>query len=112
MYACHKQYGKPRAKFDCRKYFTTVFIGIISEIVNDPDSYGSIFNDIYDGDICRVEYILITRNKKNIFDNHTHRRVTQVISEGTLDFAPGYSTPYVVSVRMFRDRFLVLLTIF
>ena len=40
-----------------------MFIGI-SEIVNDSDSYGSIFNEIYDGDICRVEYILITRNKK------------------------------------------------
>src|SRR5215475_1591568 len=112
MFARHKQYGKPWTKFYCRKYFTTVFIGMISEIVNDSDSYGSIFNEIYDGDICRVEYILITRNKKIIFDNHTHQRVTQVISERSLEFASGYSTPYVVSVRMFWDRFLALLMIF
>jgi hypothetical protein len=45
-----------------------------------------------------VEYTLITRNKKIIFENHTHERVTQVISEGLL-----YFESHTVSVRMSRD---------
>jgi hypothetical protein len=65
----------------------------ISEIVSDSDSDGSGFSEISDGDTCWVEYILIARNKKSIFDNHTHERVTQVISEGLLEFASGFSHP-------------------
>jgi hypothetical protein len=66
-----------------------MFIGTdkISEIVNHSDSDGSCFGEISDSDTCTVEYILITRNKKIIFDNHTHKRVTQVISAGLLEFA-------------------------
>jgi hypothetical protein len=70
----------------------------ISEIVNDSDSDGSGFSEISDGDTCKVEYILITRNKKLIFDSHMHEHVTQVISEGLLEFASGFSHPYAVSV--------------
>jgi hypothetical protein len=44
----------------------------ICEIVNDSDFDGSSFSEHSDGDTCTVEYILITRNKKFIFDNHTH----------------------------------------
>jgi hypothetical protein len=62
----------------------------ISEIVNDLDSDGSGFSEISDGNTCRVEYILITRNTKFIFDNHTHERV---IPEGLLEFASGFSHP-------------------
>jgi hypothetical protein len=49
----------------------------VSEIVNDSDLDGSGFSEISYGNTCRVEYILITRNKKFIFDNHTHERVTR-----------------------------------
>jgi hypothetical protein len=52
----------------------------ISETVNDSGSDGSGFSEISDGDTYRVEYILITRNKKFIFNNHMHECVTQVIS--------------------------------
>jgi len=38
-----------------------------------------------------VEYSLPTRNKKILCDNHTHERVTQVISAGLLEFASNYS---------------------
>jgi hypothetical protein len=69
-----------------------MFIGI-SETVNDLDSDGSSFSDLSDGDTCTVEYMLITRNKKFIFDNHTHERVTQVISVGLLELASSYSHP-------------------
>jgi hypothetical protein len=44
--------------------------------VIDSDLDGSGYSAISDGNKCRVEYILITWNKKNIFDNHTHERVT------------------------------------
>jgi hypothetical protein len=43
----------------------------ISEIVNDLDSDGSRFSELSDSDVCAVEYILITGNKKFLFDNHT-----------------------------------------
>jgi hypothetical protein len=65
----------------------------ISQTVNDSDSDGSGFSEISDGDTCRVEYILVTRNKKFIFDNHMHEHVTQVISEGLLEFVSGFSHP-------------------
>jgi hypothetical protein len=80
-----------------------MFIGTdkISEIVNDLDSDGSSFSKISDSNTCTVEYILTTRIKIFLFDNHTHERVTQVTSEGLLKFA--------VSVRMSLDRFLALL---
>jgi hypothetical protein len=39
--------------------------------VNDSDSDGSSFSELSDSDTCTVEYILITRNKKFLFDNHT-----------------------------------------
>jgi hypothetical protein len=41
--------------------------------------------------ICTVEYILITRNKKFISNNHTNQRVTQAISAGLLSFVSDYS---------------------
>jgi hypothetical protein len=65
----------------------------ISESVNDLDSDGSSFSEISDSDICTVEYILTTRSKKFLFDNHTHELVTQVISAGLLKFAWDYSHP-------------------
>jgi hypothetical protein len=34
---------------------------------------------------------LITRNKKFIFNNHMHERLTQLISAGLLEFESGYS---------------------
>jgi len=43
--------------------------------------------------IYTVEYSLITRNKKIIFNNHTDECVTQVISAGLLEFASDYSYP-------------------
>jgi hypothetical protein len=63
-----------------------MFIGTgkISEIVNVLDSDGSSFSEISDSDMCTVEYILTTINKKFHFDNHTHEHVTQVISTGLL----------------------------
>jgi hypothetical protein len=66
-----------------------MFIGTdkISEIVNHSNSDGSNFSEISDSDTCTVEYILITRNKKIIFDNPTHVHVTKVISAGLLEFA-------------------------
>jgi hypothetical protein len=50
-----------------------MFIGAdkISEIVNGLDSDGSSFSETSDSDMCTVEYILTTRNKKILFDNHT-----------------------------------------
>jgi hypothetical protein len=60
----------------------------VSKIVNDSDSDGSSFSELSEGNMCTVEYILITRNKKFIFDNHM-----QVISVGLLEFASGYSHP-------------------
>jgi hypothetical protein len=71
-----------------------MFIGTdkISEIVNDSDSYGSSFSELLD-DTCMVEYILITTNKKFIFDNHTHECVTQVISAELLEFVSNHSHP-------------------
>jgi hypothetical protein len=63
----------------------------ISETVNDSDTDGSGFSEISDGDTCRVEYILIIRNKKFIFDNNMYEHVTQVISTGLLEFESGYS---------------------
>jgi hypothetical protein len=63
----------------------------ISETVNDSDTDGCGFSEISDGDTCRVEYILITRHKNFFFDNHMHKRVTQVISAGLLEFESGYS---------------------
>jgi hypothetical protein len=65
----------------------------ISETVNDSDPNGSSFSELSDGDTCMVEYILITRNKKFIFDNHMHEHVTQVISARLLEFVSGYSQP-------------------
>jgi hypothetical protein len=72
-----------------------MFIGTdkISESVNDSDSDGRRFSEISDSDTCTVEYILTTTNKKILFDNHTHERVTQVISAGLLKFAWDYSHP-------------------
>jgi hypothetical protein len=77
-----------------------MFIGTdkISEIVNDSDSDGSSFSEISDSDTCMVEYIPTTRNKKIIFNNHTHECVTQVISAGLLKFAV-----------FVRDRFFAVL---
>jgi hypothetical protein len=91
--SCHKHCGKTWTKFHCRKYFTKMFTGTdkISESVNDSDSDGSSFSEISDSDTCTVEYILTTINKKIIFDSHTHKRVTQVISAGLLKFAWDYS---------------------
>jgi hypothetical protein len=63
----------------------------VHEIVNDSDSDGSGFSEISYGDTCRVEYVLITRNKKIIFDNHTHECVMQVTSAGLLKFESSYS---------------------
>jgi hypothetical protein len=83
----------------------------ISETVNDLDSDGSSFSEQSNGDTCTVEYTLITRNKY-IFGNYTHDRVTHVNSVGLLEFGSVYSTPYAVSVRMSRDRFLALFTMF
>jgi hypothetical protein len=59
-----------------------MFIGTdkISEIVNRSGSGDSSFSEISDRDTCMVEYILIIRNKKYLFGNHTHERVRQVIS--------------------------------
>jgi hypothetical protein len=59
--------------------------------VNDLDSDGRGFSEIFYGDTRRVEYILITRNKKFIFENRKNERVTQVISAGLLEFESGYS---------------------
>jgi hypothetical protein len=72
-----------------------MFIGTdkISEIVNDLYSDASSFSEISDSDTCTVEYILTTINKKFIFNNHTHKRVMQVISAGLLKFAWDYSHP-------------------
>ena len=55
-------------------------------------------------------YSLTARNKKILCDNHTHERLTQVISVGLLEFATDYSYP--ASVGMSRDKFLALLTMF
>jgi hypothetical protein len=63
----------------------------VGEIVNDLDSDGSGFSEISYGDTCRVEYVLNKRNKKIIFDNHTHDCVTQVISAGLLKLESSYS---------------------
>jgi len=41
--------------------------------------------------ICTVEYSLAARNKKILCNNHTHERVTQVISAELLEFASDYS---------------------
>ena len=41
--------------------------------------------------ICIVECSLITRNKKILFNNHTHEHVMQVIFAGLLEFASNYS---------------------
>jgi hypothetical protein len=57
-----------------------------------------------------VEYSLIARNKEILINNHTHERVTQIISAGLLEFASIIPTPYAASVGMSRDRFLALLT--
>jgi hypothetical protein len=65
----------------------------MSEIVNDSDSDGSSLSEISDSDTCTVEYILTKRNKKFLFNSHTHERVTQVISAGLLKFAWDYSHP-------------------
>jgi hypothetical protein len=65
----------------------------IREIVNDLDSDGSSFSEFSDSDTCTVEYILITRNKKLISDNHTHGRVMQVISAGSVEFGSDYLHP-------------------
>jgi hypothetical protein len=80
--SCHKHCGKSGTKFWCREYFTEMLIGPdkIREIVNDLYSDGSSFSEISDSYTCTVEYILTTINKKILFDNHTHERVTQVIS--------------------------------
>jgi hypothetical protein len=89
-----------------------MFIGThkISETVNVLDSDGSSFSEISDSDMCMVEYILITINKKFHFDNHIHERVTQVISRGLLKFLCGIiHTTHAVSVRRCLVRFLALL---
>jgi hypothetical protein len=65
----------------------------INEIVNGLDSDGSSFSEVSDGDTCTVEYILITRNTKFIFDNHTHEHITQVTSAELLEFVSSYSHP-------------------
>jgi hypothetical protein len=65
----------------------------ISEVVIDSDSDGSSFSELADSDTCTVEYIVITRNKKYLFDNHTLECVTQVICAGLLEFASHYSHP-------------------
>jgi glutamine phosphoribosylpyrophosphate amidotransferase len=70
----------------------------ISGIVSDSGSDSRSFSDHSDGDTCTMEYILITKNKKFIFDNHTHERVTQVISAGLLEFATVIHIPHAVSV--------------
>jgi hypothetical protein len=72
-----------------------MFIGTdkISEFVNDLDSVGSSFNEFFDSNACTVGYMLTTRNKKFLFDNHTRECVTQVISAGLLKFAWDYSHP-------------------
>jgi hypothetical protein len=54
---------------------------------------GSSFSELSDGDTCTVEYILITRNKKFLFDTHIHENVTQIISVGLLEFASNFSHP-------------------
>jgi hypothetical protein len=78
-----------------QKILQKMFIGTdkISEIVNDSDSDGSSFSELFDRDMCMVEYILITRNKKCIFNYHTCERVMQVISAGLLEFVSDYSHP-------------------
>jgi hypothetical protein len=43
--------------------------------------------------VCAQWNSLITRNKKILFGNHTHERVTQVISAGLLEFASIYLYP-------------------
>jgi hypothetical protein len=93
--SCHKHCGKTWTKFCCRKYFTKMFTGTdkISESVNDSNSDGSSSSEISDSDTCMVNYILTTINKKILFDNCTHERVTQVISVGLLKFAWDYSHP-------------------
>jgi hypothetical protein len=65
-----------------------MFIGTdkINEIVNHLDSDGGSFSEISDSDMCTVEYILITRNKKLVFGNHIQERVRKVISAGLLEF--------------------------
>jgi hypothetical protein len=72
-----------------------MFIGTdkISEIVNDSDSDGGSFSELSDSGMCTVEYVLITRNKKFLFDNRTQECVMQVISAGLLEFASDYSHP-------------------
>jgi hypothetical protein len=81
-----------------------MFIGTykISEIVNDSYSDGSSFSELSDSDTCMVEYFLNTRNKKFIFDNHTHEFVMPVISAGLLVFASDYSHP----IRIFCSNVL------
>jgi hypothetical protein len=76
-----------------------MFIGTdkISEIVNDLDSDGS-FSELSDSDTCTVEYILITRNKKFVFNNHTHEHVTQVFYAGYWSLRTIIHTPSAVSV--------------
>jgi hypothetical protein len=70
----------------------------ISEIVNDSDSDGGSLSEISDSNMCTVEYILTERNKKFLFNNHTHDRVKQAISAGLRGFAWDYSHPIAVSV--------------
>jgi hypothetical protein len=65
----------------------------ISESVNDSDSDGSSFSEIFDSDTCTVEYILTTIHKQIIFDIHTHELVTQVISARLLKFVWDCSHP-------------------
>jgi hypothetical protein len=65
----------------------------ISETVNDLDSDGSSFTELSDSDTCTEEYILIIRNKKFIFDNHTHEHNAQVFSAGLMEFVSYYSHP-------------------
>jgi hypothetical protein len=50
----------------------------ISEIVNDSDSDGSSFSEISDSDTCTVEYILTTRYKTFLYDNHTDERASHL----------------------------------
>jgi hypothetical protein len=77
--------------------------------VNDSDSDGSTFSEISDSDMCMVEYILTTINKK-LFSIIIHMSVfRKSYLRDYWSLCGIIHTPHAVAVQMSRDRFLALL---
>jgi hypothetical protein len=86
----------------------------ISEIVNYLDSDGGNFSELSD-DTCKVNSPFSSSSSRSeeqeVFQSESGRgqeENTQIPSAGSLEFASDYA----VSVRMSREKFLALLTIF